>query len=177
MYATLPLLSSSFHLNLTTPPTEIKSRKDSSSSSLSGSSTANQAAASTSQVAGPMETVFLMERGEVLQMDWVNGGLPSGAYFFSVLTATVIYHCRRYHRTFSVCQQLEGPPGPPFPPPHQMGCAMHHTPLTRSRPSSILLQLEYPCLTIRTLHCLYHQMMQLLYYLTSTTSLLPSWVP
>lgn len=62
-----------FHLILTIPLAEIKSKKDSPSKSLSGTST--------SQAAGHTETDFLMDSGEVLQTDsdWVNGGLHSGA--------------------------------------------------------------------------------------------------
>ena len=105
-----------FHFILTTTPAKIKSKQD--SSSLSGSSAANQAAAaSTSQVAGPtMDMDILMERhGEVLQMDWVNasGDLPSasGAYFLGVqcVLTVLIYHYRRYHR---ICQQLDCPTWP-----------------------------------------------------------------
>jgi hypothetical protein len=70
--------------------------------------------------------------------------------------------------------------------PHLAHCFQHwhhirvrrvlcFTPLTLSRPS--LISLQYPCLTIRSLHCLYHQTTQLLYSLTSITSLLPTWVP
>jgi hypothetical protein len=66
---------------------EIKSKKElKDSSSLSGSSTANQAAASTPQLLGPMETDFIMGGGGILTMDWMTqaGGLPSGAYFLNV---------------------------------------------------------------------------------------------
>lgn len=65
-------------------PAEIKSRKD--SSSLSGSSTANQAAASTPQLSRPMEMEmdFVIGSGGILEMDWMTGSLPSGAYYLNV---------------------------------------------------------------------------------------------
>jgi hypothetical protein len=114
MYATLSLLLSSiFHLILTTPPAEIKSRKD--SPSLRASLTANhdQAAASESilQAAGHASGMShsaglgamgrdILECGEVLQMDWVNGagGLLSGACF-QVTNTYYFFHgyCYRTH--------------------------------------------------------------------------------
>jgi hypothetical protein len=78
-----PCYLSLFHLILIKTPAEIKSKKDSSSESLRCSSTTNQAAAA-SQATVHVETNFLMECGEVSQMDWMNDGLQdSGAYFLS----------------------------------------------------------------------------------------------
>jgi len=88
---------------------EIKSRKD--SSSLTGSSTANQAATFTTQISGSMEMDFIMGGGDVLQTDWVNGMLPSGP----IVEDTTGHSNHVNHWTTS-----------PFPPPHQTSGVVHH---------------------------------------------------
>jgi hypothetical protein len=81
---------------------------------------------------------------EVLQMDWVNGGLPSSTYFFSVLTVILLICHRQTEDTTGTGPGLghshyinnwTAPPAPLFPPPHQMNGAMHHTSISDLEPN------------------------------------------
>ena len=118
-----------------------------------------------------------MERGdsEVLRMDWMNGDLPSGTYFFSVPTIILlIYHLKDTTRLghSHYANNWTAPPAPPFPPPHQMSGAMHHTSDSESDPT--LLQSHFTSSSIPLSH---HQDTTLALSLPSdasdATSLLP----
>lgn len=85
-------------------------------------------------------------------MDWVNGGLPSGTYFFSVLTVILLICHRQTEDTTGTGPGLghshyinnwtaAAPPAPLFPPPHQMNGAMHHTSVSDLEPN--LFQVDF----------------------------------
>jgi hypothetical protein len=118
-------------------PAEINSRKD--SSSLSGSSTANQAAASTPQLSPrPMEMDFVMGGGGILAMDWMTGPgglLPSssGAYCLNVTFYCGISFFILIHTTGPIVESNENHSQhvndwnvPPFPLPLQTTPSVAH---------------------------------------------------
>jgi len=116
------LFSSLFHLTPTITPAEIKSRRDS-TSSLNGSSTANQVAASTSPVSGPMEIDFLWEVKVCCRWTGLTfwcGSSHNRSFFMLILTGPIV------EGTAKGSQHVNNWTIPPFPPPHHMsGIALH----------------------------------------------------